>query len=155
MIPVDMRILDHCPAEGRYGDCFRAVVASILELPYDDVPHVMAYPEGTPDVILPNGEAASQWYVDLRAWLAPRGLDCITYDLDLFRQAGGDVGALLSSLTMYHDLAGPSPRFDGVLHSTVARAGRIVHDPHPSRVGVDVSRAALVTIFTCGGEKEF
>lgn len=154
MIPVDMRILDHCPAEGRYGDCFRAVVASILELPYDDVPHVMAYPEGTPDVVLPNGQPASQWYVDLRAWLAPRGLDCITYDLNQFRRDGGDVSALLRNLTMYHDLAGPSPRFPGVLHSCVAREGRVVHDPHPSRTGIDVSCASFATIITVGGSLE-
>jgi hypothetical protein len=38
MMPVEM-IVDHCPEEGRYGDCFRACVASLMELPAEAVPH--------------------------------------------------------------------------------------------------------------------
>lgn len=29
----------HDPANGVYGDCWRACIASVLELPIEDVPH--------------------------------------------------------------------------------------------------------------------
>lgn len=151
MIPVDQRILNHCPEEGRYGDCFRAVVASILELPYEEVPHWMQYPADAPLVKLPNGQEASPWYLDMRAWLALRGMDILCFDLKAWRESGLDPIPFLRNLTMYHDLSGPSPRFPGELHACVARAGVIVHDPHPDRTGFDVSRAEAVTIITMGG----
>ncbi len=38
MIPL-MQRNHHDPANGIYGDCHRAAIASLLELPMDDVPH--------------------------------------------------------------------------------------------------------------------
>ena len=58
MTPVDQRVLDHDPARGRFGDCLRACVASVLELPYEAVPQFAV---------------ADDWVERLQEWLAPRG----------------------------------------------------------------------------------
>lgn len=41
MTPVDQTIL-HDPDAGLYGDCQRAVIASLLDLPIDSVPNFSA-----------------------------------------------------------------------------------------------------------------
>jgi hypothetical protein len=43
----------------------------------------------------------------------------------------------------YHIATGKSPRSDQV-HAVVALDGRIVHDPHPSRAGLDGAIASWI-----------
>ena len=101
MIPVD---------QTRYGDpggnCFSACVASLLELPIDDVPYFM-----------------HDWPAAFDAWLEARGLCQVSVPYD--PSMGVPPG--------FYILGGQCPRGS---HAVVARGPDIVHDPHPSRVGL-------------------
>src|SRR5271155_626834 len=103
---------------GVWGNCLPACVASLLEMPLDEVPlfHDPSSPVYVPQV------------VRLNAWLEPRGLRAeeatfVPFPIeqmvvDLF-SADGD----------FYILGGMSPRRRG--HVVVASRRGIVHDPHP------------------------
>lgn len=100
------------------GNCFSACVASILELAIDHVPYFM-------------GDA--DWWDGFSDWIRPLGFYPVMVPLHTssWRPCG------------WHILSGRSPRAsdedvgkEQYLHSVVAQADRIVHDPHPSRDGI-------------------
>lgn len=64
-------LIDHAPAEGRYGDCMRTCVAVILDLHASEVPHFCDDPSAV------RG-SESWWEVRLNTWLAERGLSYAT-----------------------------------------------------------------------------
>lgn len=119
MKPVDQTILH---GEGpRPGDCFRASIASLLELPTEAVPHFM------------ESEA---WFLDLIAWLGERDLSPVLVEVDPDKPYPyfGETHMVIS---------GTSPRDDGngaLKHSCVGYGDwcgvEVVHDPHPSRAGL-------------------
>lgn len=111
MIPTDQEFL-HDPANGIEGDCFRAVLASILERPIAEVPHFAAMTK-----------VAADFWEHVYAWLEVQGFQ-------YWPGRNPPVGAL-----EYHALSGPSPRSKG-FHATVGHAGQMIHDPHPSRDGI-------------------
>lgn len=120
MTPV-MRSIPHDPSNGLYGDCHRACIASLLDLPLEEVPH-FAHDN-------PSGEVF---------W------DRQSVFLDSHGLAGVNV-AFVEGTTREHlrrycrtncpgvycILGGTSPL--GVDHSVVACDGDVVHDPsgHP------------------------
>lgn len=65
MIPLRQRN-KHDPENGVYGDCHRAALASLLELPLDEVPHFC-----DESIYKDNAEPLS---ARERAWLLSRGL---------------------------------------------------------------------------------
>lgn len=122
MKPVSQTILH--TDDGPPGDCFRACVASLLELAAEDVPHFVLNPR--------------TWMRDCNAWLAQRGLVMVATEdriRDVFWRGCGRVYAIA---------AGKSPRGPWH-HSVIARLGgtdedpvwEIVHDPHPSGAGIE------------------
>jgi hypothetical protein len=115
VIPVD---------QTRFGDpdgnCLAACLASLLELPLDDVPHFVA--EG--------------WYSALERWLEPRGLWPLCFV--------SPTQAQLERVLGYAIVSGPTER--GLLHATVWRAGLLVHDPHPSRAGLLAVEDVIVLV---------
>lgn len=121
MTPVDQTIL-HDPDAGLYGDCQRAVIASLLDLPIDSVPNFSA-----------GGAGWLEFNERLSAFLCPFGLAHIELPLEEFNDQcwmerwHGDA---------WHALYGPSPRGNGVWHAVVGCNGKIAHDPHPSRAGL-------------------
>ena len=108
MIPVMQTILSP-----PFGDCFRACVASILELTIDEVPNFNTY---------------LAWYDALQWFLGDYGL----YALDLRLISGASAKDFLRG---YYIVSGKSPRFD-CLHAVVGRDGNIVHDPFPGGGGI-------------------
>jgi hypothetical protein len=114
MKPVDQQVL-HDAEHGIRGDCFRACLASILELP----------PESVPMAFNPNG-----WRGVINAWLAPLGL--FYFDI----RADDPMCEGLLHASPYHIITGPSPRGGGVRHAVVGHRGVIEHDPHPTRAGL-------------------
>lgn len=94
-----------------HGDCFRACIASVLELELEDVPH---FCDGN----------NSRWLLDLEEWLRPRGLAPIIV------QAKG-CPALEGVISL-----GSGPAARGVRHSVVVEGTETVHDPHPDRSGL-------------------
>lgn len=122
--PTDMALLmDDVPAGGANdavndghpaGDCMRACVATILELPLDEVPHFVQYVEH------PAGTDPHLWWWALLGFCGAHGWHVRYVDED---PPGG-----------WCLIAGKSPR--GHQHVVVGFDGAMVHDPHPSRAGV-------------------
>jgi hypothetical protein len=114
--PVPQKVL---VSPGVRGDCFRACMASILELDSEDVPHFVAIEK--------------DWWGEVQRWLEKRSLIALWFRLD------PDVCTICWPLTstVYCILSGPSPRGGGLQHSVVGEIGdgwsfMPVYDPHPS-----------------------
>ncbi len=90
------------------GNCFNACIASILEIPLEDVPEYIA--------------EAGNYYPKYNKWLEQYNLEI------LWMRFGHDVP------NGYAILCGKSDR--GLDHAVVTFKGEIVHDPHPSKVGL-------------------
>lgn len=118
-------------ATGNPGDCLRAVVASLLDLPYDDVPHFGAMRRG------------AAWWHAMRAYARARGGDF----LDVEPVDGSVRHALVDPAAGAIGIgSGPSPR-GPFRHVVLVDADlELVHDPHPSDRGLaDVEDVFLYT----------
>jgi hypothetical protein len=125
MIPHTQQIMadpargDGYDKDGRAGDCWRTCIASILDLPAEDVPN---FADANDD----------QWWAETQAFI----------ETTLGAEYGMWYWPKLSEVplekveTGHLIISGPSPR--GNFHHAVVGdlAGRIVHDPHPSRAGL-------------------
>lgn len=124
MRPVDQTIL------GAGGNCFAACLASVLEIPLDQVPDVGGGHYGEDE------EARRRWarafFRRLNDWLAPRGLAYF----EIWPQ-----GRLEE--TWAWECISPRLRWiglgmaRGLEHAVVMIGDRLEHDPHPARRGVD------------------
>lgn len=117
-----MQMVDRIPG----GDCFRACVASILEMPLGDVPHFCE-----------EGDHEGKWFRWFRSWLFERGMSVVTYKWNGEHPPHALVGYCLVSVPSRHPDAQP-----GWLHSVVGRSEldsdgqltlHIVHDPNSCR----------------------
>ena len=108
----------------RLGDCYRACVASLLDLPTGEVPHFTEEAErADPDVGHHGAWGAAN------RWLKPRGFVLVYVRVEL--------GVLLAPMGVVCIAHGQSPRGD-FGHSVLwcPALAEIVHDPHPSRDGI-------------------
>jgi hypothetical protein len=96
------------------GNCQQAVTASILGLSLDQVP---------------NFVESDDFWGSYHAFLKSLGY----IDVELPANHAPDC---------FYLAYGMSPR--GVLHACVHRAGKLVHDPHPSRAGIVVREVHLI-----------
>jgi hypothetical protein len=119
MTPVDQEFLSR-PDIGQYGDCQRAVIASLLDLPISEVPHFLRDAGGDYHAFNDN----------IQKFLHSKGYLHITFD-DMPNAVGCD-----ESRTLYHAIYGPSPHGNGLWHAVVGKCGAIEFDPHPSRAGL-------------------
>lgn len=116
MTPVAQTLI-HDERTGVYGNCFRACVASLLDLPIKDVPafETMRDREG-------------EWWREFERFLNERGFDFDGVEYDRPGDDEPGVGG-------YFIVNGDGPR--GYRHSVVCdRRGELVHDPHPQGGGV-------------------
>lgn len=120
MTPVKQEFI-HDPSNGVYGDCQRAVIASLLDLPLKDVPHFME---------ITNDDPVGYWEL-LQSFLRERGYAYLAIPA---KSGAAFYGA--SDEAIFHEISGPSPRGNGVFHAVVGCDGRIVFDPHPSNDGL-------------------
>lgn len=97
----------HDPDSDAIGNCMPAAIATLLDLPLDDVPHFAEHDD---------------WDVRFDAWCKERGL--IWSSLNVTQVP--DWAPCL--------LVGKSPR--GIAHVVVGRGLSTVWDPHPSRDGL-------------------
>lgn len=117
MTPVDQRII--AKTEGAVGDCLSACIASVLDLPLDDVPIFVAEPD---------------WYGACVAWLRARGIALVLL------QNLQNEWPWIPPDNLPIIVGGPSPR--GPWHHAVVGIWRdggamqVLHDPHPSRAGL-------------------
>lgn len=119
MKPVDQEFI-HDPSIGQYGDCQRAVIATLLDLPISEVPHFLRDAEGDPTI----------YWESLQAFVRQHGYAYLTVPAKTGCAFYGDDGPI------YHEISGPSPRGNGVSHAVVGCNGEIVFDPHPSKAGL-------------------
>jgi len=99
------------------GDCLRACVASIFDLPPEEVPHFV---DGE---YRPIGEPGwSPWWIQLQAWLHERGFGLF---FALIQEPEKHWGEL--NMDFHYVLGGYAK--SGLPHSVVARGREIVHDP--------------------------
>lgn len=117
----------HDPAGGVYGDCHRACVATMLDLPLAAVPH---FNDGGPD--------GDEFKLREKAFLARHGL--VPIDAVYAREAGKDGPGLILYVVGQMNpgvpfILGGTSR-NGVDHSVVARDGEIVHDPSLDESGI-------------------
>jgi hypothetical protein len=123
-----MKPVDQIVFEDNKGDCFRACVASILELPLEEVPNFTEW---------------SDMYKAAEEWFSTKGFKL--YSLHVKDHVLLD--DIFFMCSDYCILGGKSPRLTQggsvKYHSVVARAHgwglEIVHDPHPSRAGLEPS----------------
>lgn len=117
MTPVDQEFLmDH--KAGIYGDCLRAVLAALLDLPISGVPHFLQEAKGN---------AMVTWEA-LQLFCRTHGYVYMLTDRRMCIY--GDEGHV------YHAISGPSTRDEKQRHLVIGCNGNIVHDPHPSRAGL-------------------
>jgi hypothetical protein len=140
------------------GDCVKACIASILELPYEDVPHFVAGEVINPNLAVdgtphPNGPFVMDWYSGLRHWMAQRGYTCTpthrSYYKDVDcqiawrreRDAAGIESSMCDTLWLYDARAEApyhegywiasviSENIEGCTHAIVMNGNTVVHDP--------------------------
>lgn len=107
MKPVDQEFL-HDPENNSVGDCFRACIASVLEVPVAAVPHF---------ALLGN-----RWSLVAENYCESLGRELLWSD-------GKPPEKLHAIVTVQ------SPRNTDVRHSVVYHGGEMVHDPHPDKSG--------------------
>lgn len=110
----------HDPANGIYGDCQRAVIASLLDLPISKVPHFLADGKGDPVI----------YWESLQAFLQSKGYAWLVVPQKSGAAFFGAEG------NIYHEISGPSPRGNGVTHAVVGCNGYVAFDPHPTNAGL-------------------
>lgn len=123
MKPVDQTQLYDPTHQSPPGNCWSACIASILECTLDELPNEAHYWQ-------PGMHPRKSWppfYNAMICWLAKRNLTLIEIRTDNIEVDWGD---------SYEILSGPSPRDNNILHSVVGYAGKIVHDPHPTKQGL-------------------
>lgn len=120
MIAYDQRIL-HDPDVGLVGDCFRTSLACILEEDPESVPHFY-HDMCTPQIAIPR----------VNEFLKPRGLGYIEFHI------AASTRLATIGVTGHYVLSGISPRPQNDCDHSVVGFGQfeVVHDPHPSRAGI-------------------
>jgi hypothetical protein len=120
------QLFPHSPANGLYGDCHRAALASILDLPILDVPHFMdglGPLEGEEFERRQRGFLATLGYVPIIVpYVGTDGLDTLLASIahncpNAYYLLGGDAGR-------------------GAGHTVVGYNDKIIHDPHPNNCGI-------------------
>jgi len=116
-----------------HGNCYAAVIASMLELPITEVPNV--------EVLFHVDDYL--WNTVMDSFLMHKGYELSCDDrykvfhpeLQIHGDAG-DVNLLRDELKDdYYLVSGLSKR--GVQHITIYQNGKMVHDPHPTKEGID------------------
>ena len=118
MTPIYQEHPYHAPERGIFGDCYRAALASLLDMPLADVPHFVKYPEDKRRDIY-------------REFLQPLGLIPVNIP-------GAEFWSVIvnTGIDCLHLILG-SAKDDGCPHTCVGRNGVIVHDPGPDQKGLE------------------
>jgi hypothetical protein len=138
MIPVEQRIVAG-PTEDPRGDCYKCAIASILELPYEDVPHFV---NGEWLVDYGDGLRKADSYSAFCNWLKVKG-----YPIHPTSVVYHNSDNPMNKMYM-HDYEHEKPRnhhfgywigsvksvvFEGGHHVVVMKGWDVVYDPSPHR----------------------
>lgn len=119
-------------AAGVPGNCLQTVVASMLNLELDQVPHFAVYVD---------------WFAAMRRWARQRDGDFTYFELPILERYAA-AWETVQTWGREHQshvlLSGPSPR-GPFWHVVVGNVDlEVVHDPHPSRAGLTEVRDVIV-----------
>lgn len=123
MTPIDQEF-EHDNPPGTQGDCFRATLASLLDLPIEQVPH-----------FLHDDCPGLEFNRRVNEFLASLGyfwFEVQAFNMEEFKRNNG----IPLSTPIYHEICDVSPRFPDGLHAVVGKNGKVHFDPHPSRMGL-------------------
>lgn len=120
MTPVKQEFT-HKPEIGQHGDCQRAVIASLLDLPIADVPHFLQEADGD----------ATKFWEGMQSFLHSKGYAYLTIP-----NACGAAFYGANDDLIYYEVSGVSPRNPNVMHAVIGCDGEIVFDPHPDNTGL-------------------
>ncbi len=134
MKPVNSSI-KHDPDNGLYGDCFRACIASVLEMELEEVPHFYDGFDGDMD-----GDA--EYKINHAKNWVRNNTDYILSDIPILMkdQDGKEYSLYDASNFLRREFSGVHVILTGKSgagdfnHSVVALNGRVVHDPNGSGV---------------------
>jgi hypothetical protein len=110
-----LKLIEHDPAKGQYGDCYRTALACLLDLEPASVPHVMGVDDN--------------WRETMRRWLSERGYWMVEIPViaGSLRAALKTFGALNPGT--FYILCGQTASRVG--HCVICEGDRVVHDPNP------------------------
>lgn len=117
-----MQTIRHDPDNGDWGDCFRACLASLLEIDAADVPHFMD-----------GGFDPLHTFSNVQDWLAPMGWGMASIVVDCDLQEALDFNCAIR-FKAHFMVTGMGPT--GCDHTVLATEGAIVHDPSPRSAGL-------------------
>lgn len=127
MKPIDQKLFSSDEEPGR-GDCLTAAVASLLELPYESVPYWSGMPQ-------------NEWGLNFVDFLRKSGYEYVGTKSKLPDDSNEvyweKVANVCKGVNGYYVVAGTSARGWARGHAVVYKDGKLAHDPHPSRVGVE------------------
>lgn len=115
-------------SEAEAGDCLSACIATVLDIPLDDVPVFVASPH---------------WFAELNEWMDNRGLALV------FLQFDDGTWPWIPPDNLPLIVGGPSPRGPwghAVVGIWRGAAMEVLHDPHPSRAGLagEINRVYVI-----------
>ena len=103
------------------GDCQRAVLASLMDLPIAEVPHFA-------QLAAESKDSSYSFWAAVYDFCESRGYVYKPHVMLIYH--------LREGVDLYHQISGPSPRGNGVWHAVVGLNGEVFFDPHPSRAGL-------------------
>lgn len=119
------------------GDCMRACLASLLELPMEEVPHLRAIQMDT-----------GTWFGAFTTFLKKHGYEFQgTFYFNPYRPDGqwSELAKRSLGVDGFFMAGGPSPRGAVGGHAVIIDSlGQIVHDPHPSRAGCEIKDVYMI-----------
>ena len=131
----------------RFGNCFPAAIASLLELPLDEVPNVEIF-------FGLKGQDEHYWMDVMNKFLESKNLTLRNAN-EYFNTFHSSIAVLFSeeerkenakALNIWDEFylaIGKSSR--GVMHNVIMKNGLMVHDPHPSREGlIDIQYCEVI-----------
>lgn len=138
MTPQTQEFPVHDPERGVIGDCFRAALASLADIPIAAMPHFLRdhWPSEMSAIRAMNAFLAGRVVWRLFTCLISTSRLCTV-------KVVGDI---------YHLILGIDPEGDG--HACIGLNGRIVHDPHPLQRGManDPSKWTIALLVRTGVE---
>lgn len=138
MIPVTQTSFydPEAPPDKQRGNCLTAVVASLLELPIEDVPNFV---QDHVDHDADNNDEWN-WWTRLHKFIGERG-----QRMHYLRNVEDPSPIPADTATFpdpepgeFYTVSGISPRDPRIFHIVIYRDGEMAHDPHPDRTGLAV-----------------
>lgn len=145
MIPVRQRIVAAGNSAQVPGDCFKCCIASVLELPYEEVPHFVAA-EWQVDAGCGEGPQKRDCYTSLNDWLLRGGWPLVYVHRTYYVQPSpkGEPGKDVPYWDYLLKQSHPHQRFPGywiasvlssnfpnTTHAVVMLGSEVAHDPSP------------------------